>query len=101
MLVQSRGNRPLQKGKIMEHKIITNPVKAIRAKCLDCCCGSPYEVERCTVERCALYPFRMGKNPYRPERTPAQIEASKKAGERLRAARSKEQALTGAENETV
>lgn len=29
----------------MEEKKITNPVKAIRAKCLDCCCGSSNEVE--------------------------------------------------------
>lgn len=52
----------------MEQKTITNPVKAIRAKCLDCCCGSPYEVEHCTISRCELYPFRMGKNPYRQKR---------------------------------
>lgn len=32
----------------MEEKKITNPVKAIRAKCLDCCCGSSNEVELCT-----------------------------------------------------
>lgn len=49
----------------MEEKKITNPVKAIRAKCLDCCCGSSNEVELCTCTGCALYPFRKGKNPYR------------------------------------
>lgn len=43
----------------------TNPVKAIREKCLDCCCGSYTEVSDCTVTKCALYPFRFGKNPYR------------------------------------
>lgn len=60
----------------MEKKIITNPVKVIRAKCLDCCCGSYSEVEQCSATRCALYPFRMGKNPYRTKRelTPEQIE---------------------------
>lgn len=47
---------------------ITNPVKAIRAKCLDCCCGSPEEVRQCPCENCALYPFRFGKNPYRAKR---------------------------------
>lgn len=46
----------------------TNPVKAIREKCLDCCCGSFTEVEKCTVTKCALYPFRFGKNPYRQPR---------------------------------
>lgn len=52
----------------MEEKNITNPVKAIRAKCLDCCCGSSNEVELCTCADCALYPFRFGKNPYREKR---------------------------------
>ena len=47
---------------------ITNPVKAIRAKCLDCCCGSTAEVTNCTVTGCALHPFRFGKNPYRQRR---------------------------------
>lgn len=46
----------------------TNPVKAIREKCLDCCCGSYIEVTNCTVTKCALYPFRLGKNPYRQRR---------------------------------
>lgn len=46
----------------------TNPVKAIREKCIDCCCGSANEVKLCTVESCALYPFRFGKNPYRTKR---------------------------------
>ena len=47
---------------------LTNPVKAIRAKCLDCCCGQVNEVKLCTNAKCALYPFRFGKNPYRNKR---------------------------------
>ena len=39
------------------------PMKAIRAKCLDCSCGNPNEVKLCPVEKCPLYPFRLGKNP--------------------------------------
>ena len=39
------------------------PIKAIRAKCLDCCCGSQTEVKLCTCPDCGLYPFRMGHNP--------------------------------------
>jgi hypothetical protein len=46
----------------------TNPVKAIRAKCLDCCGNQYSEVEKCTVKACALHPFRFGKNPYRSKR---------------------------------
>lgn len=38
------------------------PIKAIRAKCLDCC-ESAYEVRQCPVEDCPLYMYRLGKNP--------------------------------------
>lgn len=56
---------------------ITNPVKAIRAKCIDCVCGQVSEVKACVSTSCALHPFRMGKNPYRAKRkcTPEQLEA--------------------------
>ena len=39
------------------------PMKAIRAKCLDCCCGSSNEVRLCTATGYPLYEFRLGKNP--------------------------------------
>ena len=42
-----------------------NPLKAIRAKCLDCCCGNAAEVRKCVAVDCALWPFRMGTNPFR------------------------------------
>lgn len=48
----------------MEEKRVS-PLKAIRLKCLDCCCGSSSEVKLCTVGKCALYPFREGVNPNR------------------------------------
>ena len=41
------------------------PVKAIRAKCLDCCSDQPSEVRLCPSEDCALWPYRMGHNPAR------------------------------------
>lgn len=59
------------------------PIKAIRAKCLDCCCGQANEVKLCTVTRCALYPYRLGHNPYiqRRELTEEQkAELAKKLG---------------------
>ena len=46
-----------------------NPLRAVREKCLDCTCQQPIEVRECTVKTCALYPFRMGVNPYRAKRT--------------------------------
>ena len=56
---------------------ITNPVKAIRAKCLDCCCGSSKEVSLCPVGTCALYSFRFGKNPYRSKRVLSEEQKEK------------------------
>lgn len=41
------------------------PLKAIRANCLECCCGSAKEVRGCHIERCPLWPYRLGKNPNR------------------------------------
>lgn len=59
---------------------------AIRAKCLDCCCGSPSEVRRCGMVDCALWPFRMGTDPYRSEREMSD-EQRAAAAERLNRAR--------------
>lgn len=39
------------------------PIKAIRAKCLDCCAGQNNEVKLCPVEKCPLYPYRFGHRP--------------------------------------
>jgi len=41
---------------------------ALRAKCLDCVGESPAEVRRCVSVTCALWPFRMNKNPWREKR---------------------------------
>ena len=41
------------------------PLKAIRVKCLDCCCGQAHEVKLCPCSDCSLYPFRFGNNPNR------------------------------------
>lgn len=35
--------------------------KAIRLKCLDCCCGQSAEVRRCPATECPLWRYRMGK----------------------------------------
>lgn len=45
-----------------------NPLKAIREKCLDCCCGNAAEVRKCVATDCHLWPFRMGTNPFRKKR---------------------------------
>ena len=39
------------------------PMKAFRAKCLDCSGGSWLEVKHCPVNYCPLWPYRFGKRP--------------------------------------
>lgn len=51
------------------------PLKSIRAKCLDCCCGVAQEVRKCTTTTCSLHPYRLGKRPA----TVAKAEALKAA----------------------
>ena len=41
------------------------PIKAIRAKCLDCSNRQRKEVRDCLIPECPIFPFRMGKNPNR------------------------------------
>jgi len=70
--------------------VITNPVKAIRAHCLDCCYDNTAEVKACPVEKCALHPFRLGKNPYRAKRDYTEAERAAMR-ERLLSIREKSQ----------
>jgi hypothetical protein len=66
------------------------PLKAIRAKCLDCSAGQPSEVRNCGITECSLFPYRFGKNPNRvgignfkarfTEKPPTQEEISKVSG---------------------
>lgn len=39
-------------------------LKVIRAKCLDCSGGSRSEAAACTAVGCALWPYRLGSNPF-------------------------------------
>ena len=71
-----------------QSKTITNPVKAIRAKCLECSNDSTIEVKECNIKNCALYPFRFGKNPYRTKRVLTE-DQKKTMAERLKKAREK------------
>lgn len=60
------------------------PMKAIRAKCLDCCCGNQKEVELCPCEDCSLHDYRFGHKPYAVKREMS--EAQKAALAKARAA---------------
>lgn len=53
------------------------PIKAIRAKCLDCCGGSAHEVRLCPAVGCPLYAYRLGHRPKREESYTPENEASK------------------------
>ena len=41
-----------------------SPIKAIRAKCIECSGGSMAEARLCRLTHCALWAFRMGHNPF-------------------------------------
>jgi len=36
------------------------PLKAIRATCIDCCCGNSAEVSACPGTTCPIWPWRFG-----------------------------------------
>ena len=64
------------------------PLKAIRAKCIDCSGGSIHEVKLCVIPECPLYPFRFGKNPFRKRRKLTDQQRQEIA-ERLRKSRAR------------
>jgi hypothetical protein len=83
---ETRGLDPREMPKSLLREIGHKPtplLKAVRAKCLECSHGA-HEVRCCTAVDCALWPFRMGTNPFRAEKSE---EARRADGERLAAAR--------------
>jgi hypothetical protein len=69
---------------------ITSPLKAIRAKCLECSNGSSNEVKMCNIVDCELYDFRFGKNPFRKKRVLSEEQKAVMV-ERLKNARESKQ----------
>lgn len=55
---------------------IGSPLKAIRKKCISCS-ETNNEIKHCMITSCELFPFRMGKNPYRAKKeyTEEQLDA--------------------------
>ena len=47
-------NRPAARGDLA----LDDVLKAVRQKCLDCCCGSRKAVEECRIASCTLLPYR-------------------------------------------
>lgn len=60
------------------------PLNAIRAHCIDCCCGQANEVKLCPAVDCPLHEFRFGKSNHKRTLTDEQRQA---AAERLKKAR--------------
>lgn len=61
------GETLMQAGDRIEAKYLKrakSPLRAIRAFCVICMGCQPREVARCTATKCALYPFRYGRNPF-------------------------------------
>jgi hypothetical protein len=57
-----------------------SPIKAIRAKCIDCCCYQQSEVRKCVAVKCPLWPYRMGSSPYHARSSVAQNTAGLEGG---------------------
>jgi hypothetical protein len=63
-------------------------LEVIKAKCLDCSAGATDEVRKCVSIGCALWPYRMGANPFRTvtlsdderERRRARLASRREAG---------------------
>jgi len=53
---------PWPKYRVYPPKVLP-PLRAVRAKCLDCCCEVSEEVRPCPAEGCSLWPFRFGTYP--------------------------------------
>lgn len=62
-----------------------SPLKALRARCRDCCAGSAHEVRLCTSAACPSWLFRMGHNPWRAEPSPERRERGRALLAKLRA----------------
>ena len=50
------------------------PMKAIRAECIECSGGSRSEVRKCQVTSCRSYPLRMGHRPQPREKQSKEVQ---------------------------
>lgn len=76
----------------------TTPLRAIRAKCMECSCGNTAEVRNCVIPRCPLYPYRFGHNPARAgigSKSPAFLQKASSTSDSTQSNRSKGEDATG------
>ena len=71
------------------HKPI-NPLKALRARCIDCKAGELSPVRRCEHLDCPAWPYRMGTNPWSKERSEAQQRHTRTLAEKRRSGAEKQ-----------
>lgn len=64
-----------------------SPIRAIRAKCIDCSGGAATEARKCVAIGCALWPFRMASNPFRKPASEAKRASTANATAAARTAR--------------
>ena len=50
----------MTKAQTQKIKKLMPVLKAVRLRCLDCSAFSSYEVKKCHLVNCALYPYRFG-----------------------------------------
>jgi hypothetical protein len=76
------------KSEAEKHGHVSTPVlKAIKNNCIECSGGSFSEVKLCTVYSCHLWPFRLGKNPWRKEMSQEQRDRASERFKKVRAKR--------------
>ena len=64
----------------MEEQKTLTPVKAIRAKCIECSGGNRSEADRCQIKDCPLYAYRHGKNLNRKPRVMTEEQRERMRG---------------------
>ena len=65
----NRINKLREIGKISSENKNPSPLKQIGKYCYECSGNSYRERLMCTVKNCPLYVFRLGKNPYKSDKT--------------------------------
>jgi hypothetical protein len=63
---------PLAEIRLLQHP--ESPIKAIRAKCVDCSGGNAAEARKCTAVFCPLWPMRMGVSPFHASSASAKLD---------------------------
>lgn len=79
-------------GSVERHELLAlghpeSPMRAIRAKCIDCSGGVVTEARKCVAIGCPLWPFRMASNPFRKPASEAKPASTANATAAARTAR--------------